>query len=59
MSSSEKLLKFKIFVYIQANYLEHTERNVVRVTGDMVTGIRVPGVRFIGVRVNGVRVIGF
>ena len=40
LSSSEKILKFIIFVNIQAKYKEQNEQNVVSVTEDRVPGLR-------------------
>ena len=48
LSSSEKLLEFRVFLNTQAKYQKQNEKNVVRV--------RVIRVRFIGVRVTVVRV---
>ena len=55
MSSSEKLLKFIIFVNIQPKY---QEQNVLIVTDERVIVFRVTGVRVIRVRVIGVQVTG-
>ena len=50
LSSSEKLLEFRVFLNTQAKYQKQNEKNVVRVR------VRVIRVRFIGVRVTVVRV---
>jgi hypothetical protein len=55
LSSSEKLLKFIIFVNIQPKY---REQNVLSVTEDRVTRFMVPGVRVIRVGVIEVQVTG-